>query len=481
MKEESYPLPLKSCLRVPQICASTWKQIFHVEDIVCGGDTLEIALDLRNDLISVLSRVTALDKSCTKRSMLSELARVFDPVGFLAPMTLFTKHLIQRLWLSGIDWDDFPPDSICKVWNQYKEQLLSLAHLEISRSWSDSQIALSWIKSSPHRWKTFVSNWVSYIQERISPDSWLYVPSAKNSADLACRGVLPALMLVPSHWFAGPEFLYNTYPIPNASRCFSECAEMLDEKRTVTLACVNGGKFKRSRIKLLKKEPGTNISFPSDFRHTITVQHTLDNKSSFISPNSPPGSPAISRLRAIALPADGVKGKTWGPSTCHQRERGQIMLPSPNRTALWSKSAPNLDRTRPSLTLTTPNTSRSPHDVDSSSVSDSYKTISGGLQSIISKVSAFPSLSRLSTTRNNSFPINKSSLTPKTGLGNNKRLSRSIGNISETHYDTVFSSDNFVIARGVSSASMVFSDGYVSIERDSDTEHLLKKDSSSII
>ncbi|XP_072385894.1 mitogen-activated protein kinase kinase kinase 9 isoform X2 [Diabrotica undecimpunctata] len=241
------------------------------------------------------------------------------------------------------------------------------------------------------------------------------------------------------------------------------------------------GKFKRSRIKLLKKEPGTNISFPSDFRHTITVQHTVDNKGSFISPNSPPGSPAISRLRAIALPADGVKGKTWGPSTCHQRERGQIMLPSPNRTALWSKSAPNLDRTRPSLTLNTPNTSRPPHDVDSSSVSDSYKTISGGLQSIISKVSAFPSLSRLSTTRNNSFPINKSSLIPKTGLGNNKRLSRSIGNISETHYDTVFSSDNFVIARGVSSASVVFNDGYVSIEKDSDTEHLLKKDNSSII
>ncbi|KAJ8944353.1 hypothetical protein NQ318_011485 [Aromia moschata] len=95
------------------------------------------------------------------------------------------------------------------------------------------------------------------------------------------------------------------------------------------------GKFKRSRLKLLKKEPGTNISFPSDFRHTLTVQHTLDPKgiSGIISPNSPPGSPAITRLRAIALPADGVKGKTWGPSTCHQRERGQITMlrPAPNR------------------------------------------------------------------------------------------------------------------------------------------------------
>ncbi|KAL1510042.1 hypothetical protein ABEB36_004698 [Hypothenemus hampei] len=109
------------------------------------------------------------------------------------------------------------------------------------------------------------------------------------------------------------------------------------------------GKFKHSRLKL-KREPGSIISSPSDFRHTLTVKHTLDSNASFaglIGPNSPPGSPAIPRLRAIALPADGVKGKTWGPSTCHQKERGQIMLPATKSSAtIWSKSAPNLDKTR---------------------------------------------------------------------------------------------------------------------------------------
>ncbi|XP_017782387.1 PREDICTED: mitogen-activated protein kinase kinase kinase 11-like isoform X2 [Nicrophorus vespilloides] len=118
------------------------------------------------------------------------------------------------------------------------------------------------------------------------------------------------------------------------------------------------GKFKRSRLKLLKKEPGSNISFPSDFRHTITVQHTTDHKplSSVISPNSPPGSPAITRLRAIALPADGVKGKTWGPSTCHQRERSQIpsLRPAPRPGGAWSKSAPNLDKSRNALSRLQP-------------------------------------------------------------------------------------------------------------------------------
>lgn len=52
----------------------------------------------------------------------------------------------------------------------------------------------------------------------------------------------------------------------------------------------------------------------------------------------------------ISVPADGVKGKTWGPSTFHQRERVQIRG-SPSYTSSpvtsfkgWSRSAPNLEK-----------------------------------------------------------------------------------------------------------------------------------------
>ncbi|CAG9819837.1 unnamed protein product [Phaedon cochleariae] len=225
------------------------------------------------------------------------------------------------------------------------------------------------------------------------------------------------------------------------------------------------GKFKRSRLKILKKEPGTSISFPSDFRHTITVQHTTDHKviGGIISPNSPPGSPAIPRLRAIALPADGVKGKTWGPSTCHQRERGQIIRPAANRSAIWSKSAPNLDKTR----------TRPAHEIGNSSPTDTSK--SSGLQLILNKVTALSPLAewrRLGgAPRNNSLPTNNASLIGRSGLGRNHRLSRSIGNISESHYDTVFSTNSFVIARGTS-GSVDFGNDYVGTEKD-DEEYLL--------
>ncbi|GIX74555.1 mitogen-activated protein kinase kinase kinase 9 [Caerostris extrusa] len=109
------------------------------------------------------------------------------------------------------------------------------------------------------------------------------------------------------------------------------------------------GKFKKSKLRLLKCG-GQQISMPSDFRHNITVQQSptmrgnlkgLHNPSS---PDSPPPSPNLPRLRAYALQTDGLKGKTWGPSTVHQKERchsRQLLVDGNKR---WSKSAPNLEK-----------------------------------------------------------------------------------------------------------------------------------------
>lgn len=109
------------------------------------------------------------------------------------------------------------------------------------------------------------------------------------------------------------------------------------------------GKFSKVKLKLLKKNE-VQISLPTDFRHTVTAIHDKPLT------DTPPGSPAISQLRIVALtppqlPPDGYKGKTWGPSTVHQRERPHLPAllatewPSPASTnSLFSKSAPNLDK-----------------------------------------------------------------------------------------------------------------------------------------
>lgn len=45
--------------------------------------------------------------------------------------------------------------------------------------------------------------------------------------------------------------------------------------------------------------------------------------------------------------SDGVKGKTWGPSTVHQKERAHIRpVVETEGQRLWSRSAPNLEKTQ---------------------------------------------------------------------------------------------------------------------------------------
>lgn len=172
------------------------------------------------------------------------------------------------------------------------------------------------------------------------------------------------------------------------------------------------------------------------------------------------------------MPAGGLKGKTWGPSTCHQRERGHLPLVSsqaPRPGGNWSKSAPNLDKPRPIL-------SRPPNDIGNISSDNKSLGYKGDnlptstLQHFKNKITAL-NLSELrpfrSSCRNNSLPTNNASFPKNPALINQSRLSRSIGSITESHYDTVFSTDSFLIAQGMSNNNLVdFGKGYIGVTDD---------------
>lgn len=304
----------------------------YIDDIFGGGETLEEIISLKNDLIRLLNlggfelrkwssndpriladlpcmhlsnnsltfeneqgsstlkvlglkwnakddyfffNVVTLNKHCTKRNMLSELSRIYDPLGFLAPVSFLAKRLIQELWKQNLDWDQTPSEDVVRSWKRYTSELpllrefrlprqvvklpftsceihgfcdasesgysaviyfrifdptLSQSHiffvcsktkvaplkritiprLELcaavlltklfryvvksyedkmsfsnSFAWSDSQVALSWIKGGAHKWKVFVSNRVAFIQEILPAPCWRYVESQSNPADIA--------------------------------------------------------------------------------------------------------------------------------------------------------------------------------------------------------------------------------------------------------------------------------------------------------
>nr|CAI5833897.1 unnamed protein product [Callosobruchus analis] len=70
---------------------------------------------------------------CTKRSILSDIAKIFDPLGLIAPITLWAKHVMQRLWLSKISWDEAPAADLISDWNRFSEELPCLSQIRIAR------------------------------------------------------------------------------------------------------------------------------------------------------------------------------------------------------------------------------------------------------------------------------------------------------------------------------------------------------------
>ncbi|CAG7823874.1 unnamed protein product, partial [Allacma fusca] len=56
----------------------------------------------------------------TKRSLLSDISKIFDPLGWLSPITIRTKILFQSLWALKISWDEALPSNVVDEWNVYR-------------------------------------------------------------------------------------------------------------------------------------------------------------------------------------------------------------------------------------------------------------------------------------------------------------------------------------------------------------------------
>ncbi|KAI5748367.1 hypothetical protein M8J77_024789 [Diaphorina citri] len=235
------------------------------------------------------------DIVCSKRGILSTVAKIFDVLGLISPVITYAKLIIKELWCPKIDWDEALPNSICQKWTKFVQELPLLQDFKISRHlsivknstvkligfcdassaalgacvyvhvdtggaifthlicakskiapvkyvtiprlelcsalllaklidsvlsvfksryeidqlvcFSDSQVALYWISSPPLRWKTFVANRVSKIQELVSEDKWFHVKGTENPADCLSRGITPKELISHKLWSCGPPWL----------------------------------------------------------------------------------------------------------------------------------------------------------------------------------------------------------------------------------------------------------------------------------
>ncbi|XP_052749871.1 uncharacterized protein LOC128200456 [Galleria mellonella] len=98
----------------------------------CQNKTLGLGWQVDKD---ELHFTTSLENKpiITKRTIMSIISQIYDPLGLLSPTIIIAKIMLQKLWLLKIDWDDVVPIDIECQWNQFLNTLSHLPELRIPR------------------------------------------------------------------------------------------------------------------------------------------------------------------------------------------------------------------------------------------------------------------------------------------------------------------------------------------------------------
>ena len=93
--------------------------------------TLGIKWRIEDDSFQFSLNLT--DKPPTRRGVLSGVASVFDPLGFVAPFVLTGKSILQACCKEKLSWDDPLPDDLKRAWRSWQSDLQDLHQASIPR------------------------------------------------------------------------------------------------------------------------------------------------------------------------------------------------------------------------------------------------------------------------------------------------------------------------------------------------------------
>lgn len=74
-----------------------------------------------------------LNDTHTKRNILSDIAKLFDPLGLVGPVVVTAKYFMQLIWKSGLDWDEQLPPDLENKWKSYKLSFRQIDTIDINR------------------------------------------------------------------------------------------------------------------------------------------------------------------------------------------------------------------------------------------------------------------------------------------------------------------------------------------------------------
>lgn len=139
---------------------------------------------------------------------------IFDPLGFIAPIVIHGRLLLQDFCKLTSDWDQLLPTDKGPLWLQWKESLNSL---------SDIYIPWMFTKTSCSEAKSCEVNIYDASEKAISAVAYLYTVSKQDEVDVG--------FIIGNSKVAPP----SGHPIPRLELCGAVLATELSEKITVNL------------------------------------------------------------------------------------------------------------------------------------------------------------------------------------------------------------------------------------------------------
>ncbi|GFX12824.1 uncharacterized protein TNCV_1975621 [Trichonephila clavipes] len=76
---------------------------------------------------------TSTDCNYSKRDVLSQITRIYDPLGLLGPIIAKAKIFMQQLWLLKLDWNETLPPDVSTQWRNFIQTLKDIESIHVPR------------------------------------------------------------------------------------------------------------------------------------------------------------------------------------------------------------------------------------------------------------------------------------------------------------------------------------------------------------
>ena len=103
------------------------------KDVLPLQRSLGLNWNLQTDNFTFL--VSSEMKPYTRRGVLSTVNSIYDPIGFVAPVSVTGKIFLRELVSGTQDWDSPLPEDLRNDWESWRDSLILLEQMKIPRSY----------------------------------------------------------------------------------------------------------------------------------------------------------------------------------------------------------------------------------------------------------------------------------------------------------------------------------------------------------